>query len=130
MKVPEHLWDLKAAGIECVEVDAHRYCSEHVCVARGVVCPYLSVCDETFDSSAHVAARNIADAAIEALKHIAIALKSERDRLQHYIDCANTPLMVDVLRERDEAIAARDLAHAHILQLETERDALRRQLGD
>lgn len=32
--------------------------------------------------------------------------EAEVARLQHIIDCANTPLMRDVLRERDEALAA------------------------
>lgn len=33
-------------------------------------------------------------------------LRCEIARLQHIIDCAETPLMADVIRERDEARAA------------------------
>lgn len=44
-----------------------------------------------------------ANARILELTNANIGIAEERDRLQHIIDCADTPLMRDVMRERDEA---------------------------
>jgi len=35
------------------------------------------------------------------LRSLLLRAEEERDRLQHIIDCADTPLMRDVMRERD-----------------------------
>lgn len=47
------------------------------------------------------------------------ALVAERDALKHVVDCADTPLMRDVLRERDEAQERADRL-AEALRLITE----------
>lgn len=47
----------------------------------------------------------------------------DRDRLQHVIDCANTPLMADVLKERELLLTERN-------KMIDERDALRKTLND
>ena len=49
---------------------------------------------------------------IDAAEERAAELEKERDRLQHFIECANTPLMRDVLeRVRELEDALRDIAH-------------------
>ena len=37
-----------------------------------------------------------------------VAAEAERDRLQHFVDCADTPLMRDVMAARDKAEAELD----------------------
>ena len=49
---------------------------------------------------------------IDAAEERAAELEKERDRLQHSIECADTPLMRDVLeRVRELEDALRDIAH-------------------
>lgn len=51
--------------------------------------------------------------AAEKMKEALAAVTAERDALQHIIDCANTPLMRDVLAERDALRKAiQDAPHA------------------
>ncbi len=68
--------------------------------------------------------REAADAAVTALARIAIMYKEQRDSIPK--ECAECAWSTAVREAREE----RDLAHDHILQLETERDELRRRLGD
>ena len=47
-----------------------------------------------------------------------VAAEAERDRLQHFVDCADTPLMRDVMAARDKAEAERDKALARVKAIE------------
>ncbi|MDD3897283.1 MAG: hypothetical protein PHU04_05625 [Candidatus Peribacteraceae bacterium] len=98
--------DLKAAGIEAPEFDT----------LRGRI-----------DAAVYgLAAPGYWSDAFDALALLAIGYKSQRDLTRGI----GAQIAGELRDERDAAIAERDLAHAHILQLETERDELRRQLGD
>ena len=80
-------------------------------IARGgVTVPARSVFAEPLDQvRAYIKLRRITRARSEALAALdlieqrAKEMKAERHRLQHLIDCADTPLMRDVLAERDAA---------------------------
>lgn len=58
------------------------------------------------------------DAVVEGLDSLTAALEAAERRLQHFEECADTPLMRDVMD-------ARDAAEARVVQLERERDAAR-----
>jgi predicted RNase H-like nuclease (RuvC/YqgF family) len=71
----------------------------------------------------------------ETLREALAACKREVEALQHVIDCANTPLMRDVMAERDEAYEHRGAAMALIAQAQEgmfaaqrDRDSLQRQV--
>jgi predicted nucleic acid-binding Zn-ribbon protein len=95
--------ELRDADIQCAEL------SEYVEPDRAFQMPWE--------------VREAADAAVTALARLAIMYKEQRDSIPK--DCTECAWSTAVREAREE----RDLAHDHILQLETERDTARSKLA-
>jgi len=67
---------------------------------------------------------------IERLEKERDELKADRDKYKHYWECADTPLMRDVLKERDEALKNVENWKAHWRREKSDRELISRQMDE